>query len=37
MFLACCMADAPVWAIAATGGVGGVLALATMDKTGWCE
>lgn len=37
MFLSCCMMDTPVWMIALTGGVGSVLALATMSGTGWVE
>ena len=37
MFLSCCMMDMPVWMIALTGGVGGVLALACAGGTGWCE
>lgn len=37
MFLSCCMMETPVWMIALTGGVGSVLALATMSGTGWVE
>lgn len=37
MFLSCCMMETPVWMIALTGGVGGVLALACASGTGWVE
>ena len=35
MALCCCLEDAPMWMIAATGSTGSVLALGSMWWTGW--